>query len=196
MIVVCPTCHSKYSVQSESIGVGKLVRCAICSTVWQQDAADETVAQKQHVMHLVKWTFFWFVIIVSLFSLFFARNAMIKLWQPTAVFYDFLGINPINQTKTFSIQNVSNFLIQKGDKLYMGLRGELVNISDSVQIPPCLTISLRDDDSVKKGVPYKKSWTHEITNNKLLPNQKVIFETEIQRVPYNDLFCDIRLDIL
>lgn len=196
MIVICPTCHSKYSVQSEAIGAGKLVRCAICSTMWQQDAIDEAALRKHHVMHIIKWTFFWFVLFVSLFSLFFAKNALIKIWQPVTVFYDFMGINPVNQTKAFSIQNVSNFFVKKNGKLYMGLRGELANISNVVQIPPCLTISLKDDDLVRKSSIYKKSWTHDIVNNKLLPNQKVIFETEIQSVPCNDLICEIKLNVL
>lgn len=198
MIVTCPTCHNKYSVQSEAIGGGKLVRCAVCSTMWQHSVIDESIEKKQHVTYLIKWTFFWFIVFVFLFSLFFAKNAMIKIWQPVSAFYDVLGINPINQKKTFTIQNISNFFVQKKDKLYMGLRGELINISDEVQLLPGLTISLRDDYSAAKNktTPYKKSWTHDMIYKKLLPNQKVMFETEIQSIPYNNLICDIKLDIL
>jgi hypothetical protein len=92
-----------------------------------------------------------------------------------------------------------DFFVHKDGKLYMGLRGELVNISNEVQVLPSVTISLRDDDVgvEKKGrAAYKKIWTHDMMYKKMLPNQKIIFETELQSVPYNNLICDIRLDVL
>ena len=78
----------------------------------------------------------------------------------------------------------------------MGLKGELINISDSVQILQSITISLKNDETVKNDSSYKKIWTHNLTYKKLLPNQKVTFETELQSVPYNNLICDITLDTL
>jgi hypothetical protein len=185
-------------VQNEAIGNGKMVRCAICSTTWQQIATDEAVDRKSHVRHVIKWTFFWFTVFVSLFSLFFTKNVILQIWPPVVCFYDLIGTNRQDVKKVFSIQNISNFFMQKSDKLYMGLKGELTNVSGDVQVLPSITISLRSDESdgKKSTTSYQKVWTHDLMYNKLLPNQKVIFETELQSVPYNNLICDVRLNVL
>lgn len=198
MIVICPACHSKYSVQSEAIGESKLVRCAVCNTTWHQYATDTSDYEKKRVTKLIQWTFFWFVVFISFFSLFFAKNAIIKIWQPAIVFYHALGLDSDNQKKPLVIQNISNFFVQKKGKLYMGLRGELVNTSDEVKIVPSLIITLKDDTSTNttNRPAYKKIWTHDMMYKKLLSNQKIVFETELQSVPYNNLICDIRLDTL
>jgi hypothetical protein len=107
---------------------------------------------------------------------------------------------PNDARKTLVIQNVSNFFVQNNKKLYMGLKGEIVNISNDVQILPSITVSLRDEELAmadKLGrAPYRKIWTHDMMYKKLLPNQKVIFETELQSVPYSNIICDLKLDIL
>ena len=202
MIVVCPTCRNKYSVHPEAIGDGKLVRCAMCGAMWQQAAIDENSERKKYVIQLMKWIFFWFAVFVCLFSLFFAKSFMVKIWRPVSVFYDAFGISPTDQKKTFLIQNVVNFFVQKNDKLYMGIRGEVVNISSDVQTLPGFTISLTSDrandgnSDSKNNMRslYKKSWTHDMIYKKLLPNQKVVFETELQSVPLENLVCNITLD--
>lgn len=200
MIVMCPACHSKYSVQNEAIGESKMVRCAICGTTWYQSTPDKSLENKNNVIHVMKWAFFWFAVFISIFSIFFAKNTMMKIWPPIFEFYRVIGITTAEDArKTLVIQNVSNFFAQKDNKLYMGLKGELVNVSNEVQILPSVTISLKDDESAveKKGrASYKKIWTHDLMYKKLLPNQKVIFETELQSVPYNNLVCDIKLDAI
>jgi hypothetical protein len=185
-------------VQNEAIGNGKMVRCAICSITWQQAATDETADRKSHVQHVIKWTFFWFTVFVSLFSLFFTKSIILQVWPPAVCFYDLVDISRQDIKRMLSIQNISNFFMQKNGKLYMGLRGELTNISGDVQVLPSLTISLRSDESDEKKtlVPYNKVWKHDLMYNKLLPNQKIVFETELQSVPYNNLICDIKLNVL
>ena len=37
MIIVCPTCSSKYSVQDKAIDGEKMVRCPLCGTTWQPE---------------------------------------------------------------------------------------------------------------------------------------------------------------
>jgi predicted Zn finger-like uncharacterized protein len=193
MIVVCPTCFCKYSVQAEAIGKEKLVRCSMCGATWQQSACGELEGKKQRVLDIINWTFFWSVVFIATLSLFFAKRELIRIWPPVADFYEMMR----NESKkAFVVQNMSNFFVMKKGALYMGLKGELVNISDEAKPLPSLTISLKDDDNVKKDSSYKKTWTHDLTYKKLLPNQKVTFETELRSVPCNNLICDIKLDPL
>lgn len=195
MIVTCPMCKSKYSVQIEAIGDGKFVRCSMCGATWQQTPVDAVCEKKRRVLYIIKWTCFWFAVFVSVFSLFFAKEAVLKIWPSSIAFYEKIGMVPANK-KAFVIQKVSNFFVHKDGKLYMGLRGEITNVSDEVQPLAGITISLKNDEKVTNGTEYKKMWTHDLNCKKFLPNQKVAFETEPQSVPYNNLICDIELNVL
>jgi predicted Zn finger-like uncharacterized protein len=196
MIVVCPACSCKYVVQAEAVGREKLVRCTMCGATWQQLSSGEEVDERRRrAWDLTKWFFFWFTVFVTIFSLFFAKNAVVKVWPSSVVFYEALGMQN-SPRRSFVIQNLSNFFVVKSNTLYMGLKGELINISDDVQVLPSITISLKNDESSKPNSSYKKIWTHNLTYKKLLPNQKVVFETELHSVPYNNLICDITLDTL
>ena len=195
MIVTCPMCHSKYSVQIEAIGNGKFVRCAMCGATWQQSPTNEMCERKHRVLGLINWTCFWFAVFISVFSLFFAKDAVLKIWPSSASFYEAVGMIPADK-KAFVIQKVSNFFVRKDGKLYMGLRGEIVNVSDEVQPLAGITISLKSDEKTPGNAEYKKIWTHDLAYKKFLPNQKVMFETELQSVPYSNLICNIELNVL
>ncbi|GHU11781.1 hypothetical protein FACS189449_03960 [Alphaproteobacteria bacterium] len=199
MIVVCPSCRSKYSVQPEAIGESKMVRCALCSTMWRQTAISESIDKKDHVQHIIKWAFFWFSVLAFVFSLFFTRNVVLKVWPQSACFYDFIGVKLPDTKKTFIIKNMGTQFKRRDGKLYMRLSGELINCSSDVQIMPSLIITLKNEDSQSNEAskePYKKVWTHDLMYNKLLPDQNVAFETEEQSVPCSNLMCDIKLDVL
>jgi hypothetical protein len=165
---------------------------------WQQAALDDgSSGKKRRALGLVKWTLFWFCVSIPVFSLFFAKNAMARVWPPIGDFYEAIGLHTDSHRKAVVIQNVSNFFSHKNGKLYMGLRGELLNTSDEVLALPGIIISLQDDAATvekKPGTRYRRIWTHNLMYKKLLPNQKVAFESELQSVPYNNLICDIRLD--
>ncbi|MDR0677397.1 MAG: zinc-ribbon domain-containing protein [Holosporaceae bacterium] len=196
MIVACPSCHCKYSVQADLIGTEKLVRCAMCGTTWQQSACSDVNERKMRAFFFLKWVFFWFPVFVVIFSLLFARNAVVKIWPAAADFYDIMGIKNESSKKVFVFSNISNFFVLKNGALYMGLRGELANISNEIQLVPGIAISLRDDENVEKDNRYRRVWTHNSMYKKLLPSQKMVFETELQSVPYNNLVCDIKLETL
>ena len=192
MIVVCPSCSSKYSVPADAIGIGKLVRCAVCGTTWQQSPVAEK--KSNEIAELLKSTFFWFTVFITLFSVLFAPKTVSKYWPASASFYKLIGVDKSFGRNTFSIKNVSNFFVKRNGKLYMGIKGELCNISNEVQMVPKLIIRLKNDDSLNSK--FQTSWVHELTYKKLLPNQKIIFETDLKSVPYTNLICDIKLNTL
>jgi predicted Zn finger-like uncharacterized protein len=194
MIIVCPSCSSRYSVQPDIVGGGKLVRCAICGMTWKH-VAEASTEERRHSFRLIKWTLFWFTVFVMAFSLFFVKNAVMKIWPAATDFYEIVGMDSGSVNKSFIIQNVSNFFVRKDGKLYMGLRGELTNTSNEINELTSIVISLKDETS-EKTKPFEKNWTHDLICKKFLPNQKIAFETELQEVPYNNLICDIRLNTL
>jgi hypothetical protein len=162
---------------------------------WQQDPLKESI-KKQRAFYLVNWTFFVFSVFVSVYSLFFAKNAVLRIWPAVVDFYTVIGMYSDDNQQAFAVQNVSNFFVHKNEKLYMGLKGELANMSDEIRELPSITISLKDELPSSKNSCFEKIWTHSLTRKKLLPNQKITFETELQSIPCNNLICDIKLDIL
>ena len=192
MIVICPNCSSKYSVPADVIGVGKLVRCAVCGTTWQQSSVNKQ--KSDNIPELIKSTFYWSVVFITIFSILFAPKTVSKYWPASASFYRMIGLDKSLNRNAFSIKNVSNFFVNRNGQLYMGIKGELSNVSDEVQMVPKLVIKLKGDNS--KNPKFETSWTHELTYKKLLPNQKIIFETDLKSVPRTNLVCDIKLNTL
>ncbi len=192
MIVICPGCSSRYSVHVGAIGAGKLVRCAVCGTTWQQAPVEEK--RSSEILGLLRSTFYWFAVFIILFSILFAPKTVSKYWPASVSFYKLIGIDNSLDHNAFSIKNVSNFFVKRNGKLYMGIKGELCNVSNEVQMVPKLVIKLRDDNTLNPK--FRTSWTHELTYKKLLPNQKIIFETDLKSVPFTNLICDIRLNTL
>ena len=194
MIVTCPSCSSKYSVRTDVIGNGKIVRCAICGATWSQSV--EKQKKIDHLENIMKWTFFLFVVFIAIFPLCFAKNSVAKIWPQMSSFYEAIGVQSKNEKNSFIIKNVSNFFLKKNGKLYIGLRGELTNISKKVQLVPSIIITLKNSPEIMSEKFYSKSWTHDINYKKILPEQKVLFETEMQSVPSSNLICDIILKTL
>lgn len=192
MIVICPNCSSKYSVPADAIGVGKLVRCAMCGTTWQQTPIKKKNSGDIH--KLVESTFYWFVVFITLFSILFAPKTVSKYWPASTSFYKIIGLDKSLSKDAFSIKNVSNFFVNRNGQLYMGIKGKLCNVSNEVQMVPKLVIKLRGNNS--RNSKFEASWTHELTYKKLLPNQEIIFETDLKSVPRTNLVCDIKLNTL
>lgn len=194
MFVTCPNCLSRYVVQSESIGSGKLVRCAVCGTVWQQMPVDEAAQRKKRIWDIVNWTVFYATVFTSFAFLFGRRDFMIEKWPASESFYKYVGMcNTGVKDSTFLLDNVSYFFVRKSGDLYIGLRGELTNTSVEAKAVPSIAITLKNDPEVDT-IPFKKVWVHKLQYEKLLPTQKVLFETKLQRVQSDNLLCDIKLN--
>lgn len=190
MVVVCPSCSSKYSVQADAIGNGKLVRCAMCGATWQQNPVAEKSGSD--ISSFFKIATFWFTVFITIFSIFFAPQTVVKYWPAISSFYELIGYEGGTKTELFSVKNISSFFVKKDGKLYMGIKGEICNVSNDVQMSPDLIISLKSDD---EGFSYfKSSWIHRVTYEKILPNQTIVFETGLTNVPYTNLICEIRLN--
>ena len=192
MIVVCPNCSSKYSVHSEAIGGGKLVRCAVCGLTWQQNPIKEKEPKDSRSLFMS--IFYWFVVFITIFPILFAPKTISKYWPASASFYRIIGMSDSQNQEAFSVKNVSSFFVKRNGNLYMGIKGELSNVSNEVQMVPRLVISLKDDNT--SNLSFQTSWTHRLNYKKLLPNQKIIFETDLKSVPYTNLICDIKLNTL
>ena len=190
MIVVCPNCSCKYFVKPEILGKGKLVRCAMCGTTWQQLPLAEK-SKRDEVIRMLKVTVFWFTVFITVFPLLFARQTVMKYWPASSSFYNyFLGRGPTGAS-IFSIKKVSSFFIKRDGKLYMGIKGEIENMSSEVQMIYGIHIDLREENMGADN--FRASWTQKFSYDKLLPNQKIVFETDLKRVPYKNLICEIKL---
>lgn len=193
MIITCPNCSSKYSVHADAIGKGKMVRCAICGATWQQGSLYKQQKKEDIVDHL-KITAFWFTVFICIFPFIFAKKTVIKFWPASSSFYELIDSKDTRSDLNFAIRNVSSFFIKKNGRLYMGVKGELANLTDEVQMVPNMTISLCSENQMVED--FKTSWVHEPAYKKLLPNQKIVFESDLKKVPYENLICNIKLNTI
>ena len=194
MIVTCPGCTKRYSVPLETIGTGKMVRCTTCGAVWQQCPIDAKEEKKRHAIHLIQWTFFYFVVFVSILTFVFSRNLLIKIWPAIGDFYECIAPVDNHKKSDFVLKNVAPVFMKKHGILYVQLRGELINTSSEVKSVPNIVISLKNEEDTAKT--YKHVWTHELAYEKLLPYQHIVFETEPQPIPFNNLLCSIQLNFM
>ncbi len=170
-----------------------MVRCAMCGTTWQQYPVKEKTSK--NTSDLLQSIFFWFIVFITVFSILFVPKTVSKYWPAAASFYKVIGMNNSPDQKAFVIKNVSSFFVKRNGNLYMGIKGELSNVSEEVQMVPKLIIGLKEDSNTSDS-SFQTSWTHRLNYKKLLPNQKIIFETDLKNVPYTNLICDIKLNTL
>lgn len=192
MIVKCPNCSCKYVVPDDAIGTGKLVRCTVCSTTWQQLPVDLARIKRSKALNFIRWAFFYTCVLASLLTLCFAKDQLIKIWPPVEDFYAMIsaGISGEFNKNDLITKDVSPIFIRRNGKLLLSLKGEILNKSSEVISVPNMVISLKNESEQDKK--YEHVWTHELAYKKLLPNQKVIFETEPQPVPFCNLICEIK----
>jgi len=171
MVIVCPTCSSKFSVPDGALVEGKMVRCTVCQTTWQPEVdnhADDTEVTENAVNNkdveekvdepikekpkkivvktksrsiLLHFAFF-FTVATSVFTYLFLSTTYIS---GIPRYFDYMTKKISNNTSkdTFKLSNVSHNFIKRNDGLYLSITGVIENISKSLKPTPYLSINLR-----------------------------------------------------
>lgn len=213
MIIVCPTCSSKYSVPDSSTVDGKMVRCSVCGTTWQatfddsrqqsqQEKKSESLVQQQSVKKKMMRSssiqpMFFTVVLVSTFSyLFFATDFLHRI--PS--YYKFLSNSVTNRkmSNKISLSNISHFFTKRKDGIYLTITGCVENISNCQQKTPYLSFNLRThgEDFANYENPenfVNETWAEKLNIEGMKPSQKVLFETAPRKIPISDLLCTIKV---
>lgn len=198
MIVTCEKCNKRYLVKDEEIGTeGRKVRCVSCDHTWIQAAVETLIPLKidpQDIPDHPKainesassrlpksWVFFCLSILVLFGTLYFGRHMIISNWSYVAPLYEALGFEVVIPGKGLKVENVQPQHMEEEGKTSLVVKGEVVNTSEVAQVIPPIHIQLMGvckDDSSKMCVV--KEWQHAFSESRLLPGERIQFETEPQ----------------
>lgn len=178
MIVTCPSCARKYSVQDDVIENEKLVRCVMCCTTWQLDKA-HCAARKSKRLYIFLFTFLFSVGSYLTYENF---NAILQTEYFTNLLLQ-LGVK-IEKTKIpLEINNINTTFLNKNNKFFMKISGEIFNNANYVVDSPKVQVSVEykiNDELINT------KWVYRPTNDKILPKEKILFETEPKEMTPTD----------
>lgn len=197
MILTCEKCNKRYLVKDEEIGPeGRKVRCVACDHTWMHAPMesmmplkldpDEILNHPEAVNESAQQSRFrlgWIVFcasIVTIFSgVYFGRHTIVQQWPAIAPVYEAMGLEVSIPGKGLRIENVQPQHTEEDGKTTLVVRGEVVNTSKVAQIIPPLHIQLQGpcEDS-SENVCVVKQWEHHFSESRLLPGERIAFETE------------------
>lgn len=211
MIIVCPTCSSKYSVPDSAIVDGKMVRCSVCETTWQATVEDnnqqaqqkpEPIQKPKNVKKQIRRSssiqpvFFVVIVISTLLYLFFFSDFLHRI--PS--YCKFITNTIIHKTaqNKLMLSNISHFFTKKNDGLYLTITGSVENISKTQMKTPYLSFNLRThgEEFANYENPdnfVNETWAEKLNAEGLEPSQKIVFETAPRKIPVCDLLCTIKV---
>lgn len=214
MIIVCPTCSSKYSVQDTAIDGEKMVRCPLCGTTWHPepeiDPKQTVIPQRSNKQNpnnsLLRhpraiaasrhWMMFSTVVLSTLTFLLLKTNYLHRIPSYIKYISHYIKLTP--QKPKFALSNLSHYFTKKDDGLYLSITGDIKNLSSTSIPTPYLSVNLRTygEEFANYETPdmfINETWAVKLDPKNIDRNQKVVFETEPRKVPMNDLMCTIKV---
>ena len=125
MIITCPTCLRRYEVSSKVIGEGRMVRCIVCGTTWQQDAEASRTSKGTKSFF---WRWIFSLLIFSSISSYFYFYVPVVSDFPKykSIIREAFGCE-VTRPK---IVNISHKLEKRDDGLYVTFQGEVADLSE------------------------------------------------------------------
>jgi len=170
MILVCPTCRTRYKVEDEAVSrsSGRTVRCASCGQSWHYVAPPPSpllrlrervqaaappeppttprpaITAPNHPRHRRRsglgWVFVILLVGTVIVGAIFGRDQMVAMWPQAAQFYELVGLKPQPLGAGLDIANVSS--TRNADGLIV--EGDITNKIGVPRTVPHLRVALRD----------------------------------------------------
>ncbi|MBX9787001.1 MAG: zinc-ribbon domain-containing protein [Alphaproteobacteria bacterium] len=201
MIITCPTCAKRYMLDDNLLPrEGRQVRCVACQHIWfqapleeifpvlsLQETGDIFIEPRTSFEKKSSWKFWFFsfsFLLLGVCFLSFGREHVVTYWPQAEKLYNLIGLRITHPGADLSIFNTSSLLHREGSEEILQISGDIINNSNQVrQIPPLKVKLLGNfshpnckEQSGKECV--LDSWNHRLSENSLLPGEKIHFETE------------------
>lgn len=203
MVVTCPQCSKRYMLDEALIPQeGRQVRCLACSHVWRKipdpvhhtpppaflgvDIGPPMNMSSEKQSSWTGWMIFASLLVLCFSVLIFGRNFIVSHWPDGEKYYELLGLRVTLPGSGLSITNAASQLHSDGPLEMIRVMGNVVNTSDSVQSISPLKIKLMGENTHPKCLETSKDkngcvldqWEHRLSEQSLLPGEKIHFETD------------------
>ena len=202
MIVICPHCSKRYMLDDNLLRpAGRQVRCLSCYHIWRQipdlsgflntpslkgtiDMAMEPMLSSERQVRWVGWviTVVFFLTLFGFLS--FERESIVKFWPSSEKLYDLVGLRVNPSGIGLSITETTSLIQRDGSIEMVRIAGDITNTADQARPVPSLKIKLIGNASHPKCLSQAGKncildyWEHHLSENLLLPGEKIHFETE------------------
>jgi len=205
MILTCPSCSSRYAVDSQALGAsGRTVRCANCQHTWfQEPPADAprpvdltpppSLADYDRPMppgsNLPSFppakkkrggSLIWLLLIVIIFGglagALLARNEIIKLWPMAAQLYELVGLKVHVAGDGLDLRNVNP--VRRDDTGTLAVQGSVVNVVAEPRQVPKLKVTVTSAQG-----QILKEWTFASGATVLMPGESHDFHQDLPDMP-------------
>lgn len=209
MIITCPSCSRKYSVDDVKVGNGKKVRCTVCGTVWFYkpetiqdlstpisasgmssrihlgDIAENAHSEDNSLLKKIFWIFINLITIAGLaFSSFYFRDYIVTYIPQTRLLYELAGIKCNLVNNALEIVNTSN-VFENG---VLVINGEIKNIKDvDVNVSP-IVIKIIPENNKGQSIVFE----HSINKPNIPANTSIKFSTPPQRIDYKEFSVELK----
>lgn len=199
MIIECPECKSRYSIDPQALKLtGRSVRCARCKHVWHQMPPQDQVKPVdiiveeptpsfklnepvKETLHRAKtsnlgWYIFLILLLLMLAFLWFGQSKIIHLWPDTKPFYELLHTNDINKRLQIVGANAQPETID--GVTYLIVTGAIVNLTKEEITPPALKCFVYDEHNQEIT-----SWSFVAEQTIIKPESRITFTSRLENPP-------------
>lgn len=184
---------------------GRHVRCITCQHIWLQAPLEETIpiqtSKEPEDIYIEKrppvqkktywkiWCLLFSFFLLGTCFIIYGREMVIKVWPKSERLYALAGLSINHPGADLSILNTSSFHQKEGSKEMVYIAGDIVNTSNQVRSIPPLKVKLLGPIShtqckEKQGADcILDFWNHRLSENSLLPGEKIHFETQAHSKP-------------
>lgn len=213
MILTCPSCATRYLIDSAALGnQGRMVRCASCSHSWWQRPPEDAPRRvdvapppeevrplppgsnlpafhppNRGRMGAVAWVVLLAAVLGVLAAGYFGRGALVAAWPPAAPIYAAIGLPlPGPQANLRLFITNQEFAEEEGTRILL-VEGEIANDSRQMVELPLLRGILVDQQAGEE----LQSWTFEANEVRLFPGDVGTFRSRIRNPSPRATFLQI-----
>jgi len=205
MIVTCPTCSTRYLVETQKLGAqGRMVRCGSCTHTWYQAPPEDMtprvelaspapepqpgIVERRGLPAIPRKRRRWGAVVASLVLLLvlaaagwgaiFMRDRVMALVPQTAKIYSRLGLAASQPQfgAGLEVRGVTPRRTTTNDQPVLAIDGMIVNLSASPRRVPQLKVTLRDANDQPLT-----SWTFSAGVAALAPGASAPFHTTFEK---------------
>lgn len=205
MLVTCPECTTKYTIDPDALGtVGRKVRCIRCTHVWNleppaepdaevpgADSADTPGSRARRRRRAAAAaaagspprkrlaTALWLILALLVTGTIGGgvglRENIVEVWPTARPFYKMVGLKVMPLGAGLGLRNITWKASRDNGDRFLKVQGQVTNLSKTVRNIPLMRGQLFD-----KNNRELQRWTFSAPKTRVLPDESATFRTELK----------------